>query len=153
MNSTWKESLRVDPSDTLNPAVCRGQAFFYNILEKLDVNKKILDNPLIIRDLEHKCKSFLSTKGFEYDPNNPNYDDKDVRWRNIDINACRKYRTKDDRRRPIDGESNPISDRTVNRFTNLLANLLGANKYSELLSEEKDVVSGVINQLKNEGKI
>lgn len=87
---------------------------------------------------------------FEYDPQKSDYNKKDVNWRNIDINACRKYRTKDDRRRPIDGESNRISNNTNGRFTNLLANLLGANKYSELLSEEKDVVSGVINQLKND---
>lgn len=87
---------------------------------------------------------------FEYDPNKSDYRSKNTNWRDIDINACRRYRTKDESRRPIDGEKNKISNNTDNRFTNLLSNLLGEGKYSKLNSEQKDVIGSVIDQLKKD---
>lgn len=85
---------------------------------------------------------------FEYDSDKSSYNNKDCNWRDIDINACRTYRTKDESRRPIDAEKNKINNDGNNRFTNLLANLYGVDKYSKLDDNQKDAVKNVINQLK-----
>ena len=83
---------------------------------------------------------------FEFDPNKPDYGSKDTKWRDIDIESCRSYRTESSRRPAIDFEGETL---TVgrNRFTLLLANLLDKQALSELTSDEKDCIEELFTQL------
>lgn len=79
---------------------------------------------------------------FKYDGNANNWDE-------IDYGVTRQYRTEISNRRPIDGEESrmQVGD---NRYSKLLLNLLGKEKCADLSDSEKDIVSGVIGQLKKD---
>ena len=70
-------------------------------------------------------------------------------WDEIDYSVTRQYRTGVSNRRPIDGEESKMQVGD-NRYTKLLLNLLGKEKCAELTPEEKEIVSGVIEQLKKD---
>ena len=80
---------------------------------------------------------------FEYDPDKPDYANKDKQWRDIDIESCRSYRTESSKRRPINGEEGTVTAGR-NRFTLLLANLLDKTEFSELNSVEKDCINDIL---------
>ncbi|MBR5780799.1 MAG: DEAD/DEAH box helicase [Bacteroidales bacterium] len=79
---------------------------------------------------------------FQYDGNANN-------WNEIDYGVTRQYRTETSNRRPIDGEESrmQVGD---NRYTKLLLKLLGKEKCADLNVGEKEIVSGVIEQLKKD---
>ena len=68
-------------------------------------------------------------------------------WDEIDYSVTRQYRTGVSNRRPIDGEESKMQVGD-NRYTKLLLNLLDKTKCAELNIYEKEIVSGVIGQLK-----
>ena len=70
-------------------------------------------------------------------------------WDEIDYSVTRQYRTGVSNRRPIDGEESKMQVGD-NRYTKLLLNLLGKTKCAELTPDEKEIVSGVIEQLKKD---
>lgn len=73
----------------------------------------------------------------------------DAGWEHIDYNATRDYRTGYEKRRPIDGYSDPIKVGD-NRYTKLLLTLLGKEYSKTLVESVKDVIENVIDQLKTD---
>lgn len=77
------------------------------------------------------------------------YEGQKEYWDEIDYSITRQYRTEVSSRRPIDGEARSIQVGD-NHYTKRLLRLLNKGKKAELNSKEKDIVSGVIEQLKND---
>ena len=61
--TTFRDELRFDPEDLLDPRVCQGDDVIPNILKTLGVNETILNNAIMMGELRQHCGKILSQHG------------------------------------------------------------------------------------------
>lgn len=63
----FREELKFDPENLLDPRVCQGDKLIPNIMLSLGVDKAILENRRALIEIETRCKNVLDSKYFRPD--------------------------------------------------------------------------------------